>query len=113
MVVVGISLEPLRLDLSPVWAQEVRLIGVVGHGMESWNGERRSTYDIVCELLRTGRLTTAGLVTHAYALGEERRRQPPTSCHSSDTPSPTGCTATSTLAGSSSASPRCSRRKSP
>lgn len=72
VVVVGISLERLRLDLSPVWAQEVRLIGVVGHGVEPWNGERRSTYDIVCELLRTGRLTTAGLVTHAYALDEWR-----------------------------------------
>jgi hypothetical protein len=41
VVLVGVSLQPLRVDLSPVWYQEVRLIGIVAHGMEMWNGVRR------------------------------------------------------------------------
>ncbi|MFN8464001.1 MAG: zinc-binding dehydrogenase [Caldilineaceae bacterium] len=68
VVLVGVSLQSLRVDLSPVWHQEVRLIGIVAHGMEVWNGVRRSTYDLTCDLLRAGKLTTEGLITHRFPL---------------------------------------------
>jgi threonine dehydrogenase-like Zn-dependent dehydrogenase len=68
VVLVGVSLARLRVDLSPVWYQEVKLVGTVAHGMEEWNGTRRSTYDLTCDLLLKGKLTTAGLITHSFRL---------------------------------------------
>ena len=73
MVLVGVSLERMKVDLSPVWSQEVKLIGVVAHGMEDWNGTRRSTYDLTCELLLTGKLTGAGFITHYFRLENWRK----------------------------------------
>jgi len=68
VVLVGVSFEQLQLDLSPVWYQEVNLIGSVGHGMETCDGQRRSTYDLTCDLLVKGQLKTAGLITHRFRL---------------------------------------------
>jgi threonine dehydrogenase-like Zn-dependent dehydrogenase len=65
---VGVKLERMRVDLSPVWYQQVNLIGVTAHGMETWNGETCPTYDLTCDLLRAGKLTTAGLITHYFRL---------------------------------------------
>ncbi len=79
LVLVGVSLERMRADLTPVWGQEVNLIGTMAHGMETWNGARRSTYDLTCELLLQGRLKTAGLVTAPLPAGamEASRHAPP------------------------------------
>lgn len=68
VVLVGVSLERMRVDLSPVWYQEVNLIGIVAHGTEEWNGTRQSTYDLTCDLLLKGKLTAAGLITHYFRL---------------------------------------------
>jgi threonine dehydrogenase-like Zn-dependent dehydrogenase len=64
----GANLERMRVDLSPIWYKEVDLIGILIHGIEDWNGSRRSTYDITCELLLKGKLTAAGLITHYFRL---------------------------------------------
>lgn len=68
VVLVGVSLERMRADLSPIWYQEVNFIGSVAHGMEEWEGTRRSTYDLTCELLRQGQLAAAGLITHYFPI---------------------------------------------
>jgi threonine dehydrogenase-like Zn-dependent dehydrogenase len=58
----------MRVDLSPVWHQEVNLIGVMAHGQEEWNSMSQSTYDLTCDLVRQGKLTVAGLITHSFRL---------------------------------------------
>jgi threonine dehydrogenase-like Zn-dependent dehydrogenase len=68
VVLVGVKLERMRVDLSPVWYQQVNLIGVTAHGMETWSGAPCPTYDLTCDLLRAGKLTTAGLITHYFRL---------------------------------------------
>lgn len=68
VVVVGVSLETLKLDLTPIWYQEVDLIGALAHGTEIWRGTPISTYDLVCELLTEERLTIDGLITHSFRL---------------------------------------------
>ncbi len=73
VVMVGITLAPMKVDLTPVWYQEVDLIGVYAHGAEWWLGERRRTYDVVVQLLRDGLLTADGLITHRFPL--ERWRE--------------------------------------
>ncbi|MDQ7028605.1 MAG: zinc-binding dehydrogenase [Ardenticatenia bacterium] len=72
VVMVGITLAPMKVDLTPVWYQEVDLVGVYAHGAECWRGEQRRTYDVVIELLRQGALTTSGLITHRFTLPQWR-----------------------------------------
>jgi threonine dehydrogenase-like Zn-dependent dehydrogenase len=73
LVLVGVNLQRMRVDLTPVWGQEVDLVGMIAHGMESWNGRRISTYDLTCELLQQGRLKAAGLVTQRFPLEQWRQ----------------------------------------
>jgi threonine dehydrogenase-like Zn-dependent dehydrogenase len=68
VVLAGISLKPLRLDLSPVWYQEVDLLGLYAHGMEEWDGGKRSTFDITVDLLKNGSISTEGIITHRFPL---------------------------------------------
>jgi threonine dehydrogenase-like Zn-dependent dehydrogenase len=68
VVLVGVNLARMRVDLSPVWYQEVNLIGVLAHGQEEWNSTSQSTYDLTCDLVRQGKLTGAGLITHFFRL---------------------------------------------
>ncbi len=72
VVVVGVSLERIRADLTPVWSQEVNLIGSFTHGMERWNGASKSTYDLTCDLLLQGSLKTTGLITQRFPLEKWR-----------------------------------------
>lgn len=73
VVLVGISLTRMHVDLTPVWSQEVELIGTYSHGMETVEGRRQSTYDLIVEALQQGTMTTEGFVTHRFPL--ERWRE--------------------------------------
>jgi threonine dehydrogenase-like Zn-dependent dehydrogenase len=73
VVMVGIKFAPLKLDLNPIWYQEVDLIGTNSHGVELWEGELRHTYDLVIELIRQGKITTDGLITHRFPLSQWRQ----------------------------------------
>jgi len=68
VVMVGIKFAPLKADLTPVWYQEVDLVGTYAHGAEVWRGERRHTYDLTIELLRAGQLEAESLITHRFTL---------------------------------------------
>ena len=70
VVLAGVRLAPLHVDLTPVWYQEVDLIGLLAHGREQWNGRQWSTYELTVELLRQGALITEGLVTHRFPLDQ-------------------------------------------
>ena len=73
VVLAGVYLKPMHVDLTPVWYQEVDLIGLFAHGSEQWNGRQQSTYDLTVELLLKNKLHTDGFITHRYPL--ERWRE--------------------------------------
>jgi threonine dehydrogenase-like Zn-dependent dehydrogenase len=73
VVMVGIKMAPLKLDLNPVWYQEVDLIGLYAHGAERWEGKMRRTFDLVVDLMRQGKLTVYGLITHRFPLSQWRQ----------------------------------------
>lgn len=76
LVLVGISLHPMHIDLTPVWYQEVNLVGSRASGMEYWplgSLTRRSTFSIVAEMVEQGQLRLDRLVTHRFALNEYRQ----------------------------------------
>ena len=72
VVVVGIRLRPLKVDLTPIWSQEVELVGSMSHGHDMWQGADRHDYDLVIEFLRAGTLTSDGFVTHRFPLDRWR-----------------------------------------
>jgi len=72
VVVVGVSPVLHRLDLSPVWHQEIDLIGALGHGVETVAGQRSHAFDLISAWMKTGRLATDGLITHRFSLDEHR-----------------------------------------
>ncbi len=68
VVMVGFELERQKLDLNPIWHQEIDLTGIYAHGGEDWHGGRTRTYDVVIEQLGRNALTVEGLVTHRFPL---------------------------------------------
>jgi threonine dehydrogenase-like Zn-dependent dehydrogenase len=70
VVLVGVNFQPGRLDYSPVWYQEVSLIGVNAHATEA-TGE--SSFEIAARLLGSRAVSVHGMVTHRFALDEYRR----------------------------------------
>src|SRR5579863_1317531 len=75
VVMVGVSLHNMYIDLTPIWYQEVNLIGTMGHGMENWpigTMERKSTFAVTAELIEKRRISPEKLVTHRFALSEYR-----------------------------------------
>lgn len=75
VVMVGLSLHRMHIDLTPVWYQEVNLIGTLGHGIETWpvgTSEKKSTFAIAAELIESGRIHPDKLITHSFLLTEYR-----------------------------------------
>ena len=72
VVLVGVNLKPMNVDLTPIWYQEVDLIGLFAHGMEEWNGVKQSTFDLTTDLLLKKKLSIDGLITHRFPLEQWR-----------------------------------------
>ncbi|MEO8970357.1 MAG: alcohol dehydrogenase catalytic domain-containing protein [Ktedonobacteraceae bacterium] len=75
VVMVGVHLHTMRVDLTPIWFQEIHLIGTIGHGEETWpvgSHEHQSTFAIAAELIEQGALQPEQLLTHRFALTNYR-----------------------------------------
>jgi threonine dehydrogenase-like Zn-dependent dehydrogenase len=72
VVLVGLRIGPMCVDLTPVWHQEVDLVGMYGRGREAWNGIERSTYELTADLLLVGKLPAEDWITHRFPLAQWR-----------------------------------------
>jgi threonine dehydrogenase-like Zn-dependent dehydrogenase len=78
MVLVGFGLRMMHVDLTPVWHQEINLLGSLSHGRETWPLEAHaslkrahtgpSTFSVVTELIQEKRIQPEKLITHRFAL---------------------------------------------
>lgn len=71
IVLVGMSQHPIGIDLTPLWNQEISLLGSNSHGLEYWpldSHEQTSTFRVVSELMQQRRITPEQLITHHFAL---------------------------------------------
>ncbi len=68
VVLVGINLKPLKVDLTPVWSQEVQVVGNVAHGHDAWQGKWQHDYELVIDMMQAGKLTADGFITHCFPL---------------------------------------------
>lgn len=63
VVVLGINFKPGKIDYSPVWCQEVNLIGINCHATER---DGRTSFQIAAELLERGAADPADFITHRF-----------------------------------------------
>lgn len=70
VVLLGCAAEIKKLDLTFVWARELRVEGFVGYGREEWEGRSLHTFEVTHELLLRTRLPVERMVTHVYPLHE-------------------------------------------
>jgi 2-desacetyl-2-hydroxyethyl bacteriochlorophyllide A dehydrogenase len=71
VVVIGKALHMMRIDLTPLWYQEVSLIGSLDYGTEQWpigSQDHYATFAIAAELIAQGLLHPEKLITHHFAL---------------------------------------------
>lgn len=73
VVLVGSTFKPMAVDLTPVFYQEVDLIGSLTFGIEAWQGSRAHTFDLVIEMIEKGLLTEAGMITHRFPYEQYRQ----------------------------------------
>ena len=63
-------MNAVKYDETPVWWQELTVIGIDSHGMEEWEGRRLYTFDLVQEWIRDGKYTVDGFVSHTFKLDD-------------------------------------------
>jgi threonine dehydrogenase-like Zn-dependent dehydrogenase len=73
VVLIGLSFNQLKFDPTPVWFQEVDLIGSMTFGMEHLDGREVHTFDLVIEMLQEGVLSTEDLITHRFPFAEYQK----------------------------------------
>lgn len=72
VVLVGVNLHRMKLDVTPVWYQEVNLIGAVGHDVVTYDDQKISTFELAMQWMLDGKIKTEKLVTHRFPLEEYR-----------------------------------------
>lgn len=75
VVMIGVNLHRMHIDLTPIWYQEINLIGTMGQGTETWpigSDKQRSTFEITTELITKEQIKPDELITHRYMLSEYR-----------------------------------------
>lgn len=72
VVLLGCAGEVRKLDLTPVWARELRIQGHVGYGAEEWDGRRQHTFAITLERMAADPRALGDVVTHVFPLREYR-----------------------------------------
>ncbi len=60
---IGINFKPGRIDYSPVWCQEVNLVGINCHATEA---DGRTSFDIAAELLLARAVSPSDIITHRF-----------------------------------------------
>lgn len=73
VVLVGCAGEIPKVDWTFVWSRELEIVGSHGHAIESWEGERRHTFEVTMERwVQMRDLPLHRLITHRYDLGDYR-----------------------------------------
>ncbi len=71
-VMVGNLLTPITFDHTPLWNQELTVLGVNAHGMENYQGDSLSSFALAMEMIEQGRISLDGFITQRFALDDYR-----------------------------------------
>lgn len=73
LVKVGHHMCPTEYDETPIWWQELNIVGIDAHGMEERDGRAITTFDYAQELMREGLYRTEGFITHRFKLDDYKK----------------------------------------
>ena len=71
-VMIGNQLSPVSFDQTPIWNQELSIMGINAHGMEEFAGRRISSFGLAMEMVQNGKIKLDGLITHRFPLSSYR-----------------------------------------
>ena len=69
-VKIGHHMCAITYDETPVWWQELNIVGIDAHGMETWEGRKLYTFDLVQEWMRDGKYFVKGFITNRFKLDD-------------------------------------------
>jgi L-iditol 2-dehydrogenase len=72
VVMLGCTAQVRSLDLTFLWARELRIRGFLGYGREVWRGVEQHTFQVTMELLATWPGAVDRLLTHVFPLDQYR-----------------------------------------
>ena len=72
IVMLGCAGQMRKLDLTFLWAKELRVEGYVGYGSETWDGRTRHTFDLTLERMAHDPRGLGDMVTHVFKLAQYR-----------------------------------------
>ena len=75
VVMVGLNLHRMHIDLTPIWYQEINLVGTMCHGIENWpigTSKKTPTFKIAVELIQRKQIFPDKLITHSFPLSGYR-----------------------------------------
>lgn len=72
VVLLGCAGQLRKLDLTFLWARELKVQGFVGYGMEEWDSQRRHTFDVTLERMAADPGALERIVTHVFPLKQYR-----------------------------------------
>lgn len=72
IVLLGCAAEIPKLDLTFVWARELKIQGYVCYGLEDWRGERPHTFQVTHDMLLETGAPVERMVTHDFPLAQYR-----------------------------------------
>ena len=65
VVLIGINFKPGKIDYSPVWAQEIELVGINCHATEA---DGRTSFDLAADLLLNDAVNPMDIITHRFPM---------------------------------------------
>ncbi len=72
-VKVGYQMKNVTFDETPIWWQEINIIGVDSYGIETYERKRIQTFDLVVKLLNEKKLNFDGFITHRFKMSEYKK----------------------------------------
>lgn len=72
VVMLGCAGQLRKLDLTFLWAKELRVQGCVGYGTQAWEGRRLHTFDLTLARMAANPDPLAKIVTHIFPLDQYR-----------------------------------------
>ncbi|MEN6472789.1 MAG: alcohol dehydrogenase catalytic domain-containing protein [Syntrophaceae bacterium] len=69
-VMIGNQLSPITFDQTPLWNQELTMLGVNAHGMETYQERTLSSFGLAMEMIADKRITLDGFITQRFQLDD-------------------------------------------
>ncbi len=72
-VKVGIQMVPTTIDETPIWNQELNIIGVDSYGLDEYEGQKYQSFKLIRKLMEENKVDLEGYITHRFPLSEYKQ----------------------------------------